>query len=361
MLKKSNTKFAYFRKVFALPLLFCLVFVYMVKAENGEIKKSNKIISQQISALQNTNFKTDSIAYGVNGTALYEEHPDLFFESEEAYNQHLLNKKNDDTLSPERRKQIKKVLEDIKQGKIDVAKTSEFKTIAEDLLNNYKYNSKKEDTAFVNGKFFTITLPEKSTDALRSSLKIKDGAKYFLNGVEISSEVFKSMNPYDIKSISVLNNKGNGEVYIKTKDAKLSNERSTEDNPWKISVGAHQKNKINNNTGSSYFIPFDSSKEEISKNSKQDNPWIIAVKAIAPPQKVSKTENSGYYSGTSVWIDNGNSKKEISDLTEEELLKLKIYLNAKETDWKTLKEQNPKLIKQLLEKHNNKNYVDKMK
>ena len=46
MLKKSNTKFAYFRKVFALPLLFLLFFVYMVKAKNTEIQKTNKMVEE---------------------------------------------------------------------------------------------------------------------------------------------------------------------------------------------------------------------------------------------------------------------------------------------------------------------------
>lgn len=60
MLKKSNTKFSYWRKVFALPLLFMIVFTYMVKAENREIAKSNKIV-EEMNNFNTKKSKSDTI------------------------------------------------------------------------------------------------------------------------------------------------------------------------------------------------------------------------------------------------------------------------------------------------------------
>lgn len=60
MLKKSNTKFSYWRKVFALPLLFILVFAYMVKAENREINKTNKMVTEMTN-FYNQKSKNDTI------------------------------------------------------------------------------------------------------------------------------------------------------------------------------------------------------------------------------------------------------------------------------------------------------------
>lgn len=335
MLKKSNTKFAYFRKVFALPLLFCLVFVYMVKAENGEIKKSNKIISQQISALQNTNFKTDSIAYGVDGTALYEEHPELFFESEEAYNQHLLNKKKVDTISP----------------KNSTKKAETYKVTASFLDSDAENPMMEELKNSANSDSFRID------DEKVSKSDFQEFFKKNIESEDVSFGFGKSAmdTPNPIKFFYAIKKENSEKVSAVLKLRALEAYKNYKTN---IETSANKENQYI--IGNSTITP-PQSKKESSAITKKDNPWIIGVKAIAPPQKVSKTENSGYYSGTSVWIDNGNSKKEISDLTEEELLKLKIYVNAKETDWKTLKEQNPKLIKLLLEKHNNKNDVDKMK
>ncbi|WP_417429138.1 M56 family metallopeptidase [Halpernia sp.] len=66
MLKKSNTKFSYWRKVLALPLLFSLVFAYMVKAENREIKKSNIEIANAILQIKNDTIKQDTVKAEIN-------------------------------------------------------------------------------------------------------------------------------------------------------------------------------------------------------------------------------------------------------------------------------------------------------
>lgn len=44
MITKNQTKYSYARKLFALPILFFMVFAYMVNAKNKEIKETNKAI-----------------------------------------------------------------------------------------------------------------------------------------------------------------------------------------------------------------------------------------------------------------------------------------------------------------------------
>ncbi|WP_018676761.1 M56 family metallopeptidase [Riemerella columbina] len=50
MLKKSHTKFAYLRKVAALPMVFILTFAYAVNTQNNEIKELNAIVDEAVSA-----------------------------------------------------------------------------------------------------------------------------------------------------------------------------------------------------------------------------------------------------------------------------------------------------------------------
>lgn len=52
MLKKSKTKFGYARKIFALPLLFALTFIYLVNAKNKEITATNLVISKMVAELK---------------------------------------------------------------------------------------------------------------------------------------------------------------------------------------------------------------------------------------------------------------------------------------------------------------------
>lgn len=54
MLKKSRTRFAYVRKLLALPLLFILAFSYLVTAKNREIAETNKMIAETVAQLQDT-------------------------------------------------------------------------------------------------------------------------------------------------------------------------------------------------------------------------------------------------------------------------------------------------------------------
>ncbi len=56
MITKNKTKYSYARKLFALPILFFMVFAYMVNAKNKEIKETNKAIEIAVQEL-----KTDTL------------------------------------------------------------------------------------------------------------------------------------------------------------------------------------------------------------------------------------------------------------------------------------------------------------
>ncbi|MDP9954903.1 beta-lactamase regulating signal transducer with metallopeptidase domain [Epilithonimonas hungarica] len=57
MLTKNQTKYSYARKLFALPILFFMVFAYMVNAKNKEIKETNKAIEIAVNELKNDTIK----------------------------------------------------------------------------------------------------------------------------------------------------------------------------------------------------------------------------------------------------------------------------------------------------------------
>ncbi len=57
MLTKNQTKYSYARKLFALPILFFMVFVYMVNAKNKEIQETNKAIEIAVNELKNDTIK----------------------------------------------------------------------------------------------------------------------------------------------------------------------------------------------------------------------------------------------------------------------------------------------------------------
>ncbi len=60
MITKNKTKYSYARKLFALPILFFMVFAYMVNAKNKEIKKTNKAIEIAVTELKNDTIKPNA-------------------------------------------------------------------------------------------------------------------------------------------------------------------------------------------------------------------------------------------------------------------------------------------------------------
>ena len=57
MLTKNQTRYSYARKLFALPILFFMVFAYMVNAKNKEITETNKAIEIAVNDLKNDTIK----------------------------------------------------------------------------------------------------------------------------------------------------------------------------------------------------------------------------------------------------------------------------------------------------------------
>ncbi|MNK34465.1 BlaR1 peptidase M56 [compost metagenome] len=57
MLIKNQTKYSYARKLFALPILFFMVFAYMVNAKNKEITETNKAIEIAVNEIKNDTIK----------------------------------------------------------------------------------------------------------------------------------------------------------------------------------------------------------------------------------------------------------------------------------------------------------------
>jgi len=57
MITKNQTKYSYARKLFALPILFFMVFAYMVNAKNKEITETNKAIEIAVNEMKNDTIK----------------------------------------------------------------------------------------------------------------------------------------------------------------------------------------------------------------------------------------------------------------------------------------------------------------
>lgn len=57
MITKNKTKYSYARKLFALPILFFMVFAYMVNAKNKEITETNKAIEIAVNEMKNDTIK----------------------------------------------------------------------------------------------------------------------------------------------------------------------------------------------------------------------------------------------------------------------------------------------------------------
>ena len=63
MITKNKTKYSYARKLFALPILFFMVFAYMVNAKNKEIEETNKAIEIAVKELKNDTIKPKQSAF----------------------------------------------------------------------------------------------------------------------------------------------------------------------------------------------------------------------------------------------------------------------------------------------------------
>ncbi|WP_370900419.1 M56 family metallopeptidase [Chryseobacterium gossypii] len=61
MLQKPKTKFGYARRIFALPVIFSVAFVYLIDARNQEIKATNMEIEKAVSQIKENKIRRDTI------------------------------------------------------------------------------------------------------------------------------------------------------------------------------------------------------------------------------------------------------------------------------------------------------------
>lgn len=231
MLKKSNTKFSYWRKVLALPLLFSLVFAYMVKAENREIKKNNQKISLIVSSIKKDTIKKDTVARGKDATKEYSEHPERFYDSQAAHQAKLD--------AEQARKDAEQAVLDAKQAKFietQARKGAKKAKIAQEKARIDQIQAQK------NAKISRIDQDKTAKDEIRNaqnfsfqSINTKTKPIIFIDGVENDKIAMKDLNKFKIKSINIIKSKtgGKDEVRIET------NGKKVDDDPWIINVGAH--------------------------------------------------------------------------------------------------------------------------
>ncbi|MFC6268670.1 M56 family metallopeptidase [Frigoriflavimonas asaccharolytica] len=345
MLKKSNTKFSYFRKVFALPLLFCLVFAYMVKAENREIRKD--IISQenQISKIKNDT---------VNAETLYQE---ILVKLDPE------QRKVMESLDPATLKNLKSVLKDVREKSIAgkkkgeryqvstqlintedyLAKTNQLAVASEQNLAEYRHSKSnavhaqldsmivQHNTKLENDKVYKanneadITKLKLISDKIRidNEAKLKN-PKYYLDNIEISSAKFKNINPNDIKSVTVEKIDGNGKIYIESKSGNLDVEKQGLKNaPFKTIVSANSQQFLKNNdviysASSSYITDEDSTENETIVNDKNLKNADVYINGKLSDEKTAKALNPKKIKTVNIKRNkhNGEEKNEVRITTK---------------------------------------------
>lgn len=379
MLQKPQTKFAYARRIFALPVLFTVAFAYMVNAKNKEIAETNIQIEKAVSEI-----KRDTISPKNNVDQIVESQEAKLSKAGEklklqsdklktlsekskekaAELKKIANEKGDKSYEFElKAKELKqlsvemdKIVDRDKQFEIDL---DQLMNTREKVLSQLGPNSKLEDVklerVFPNGDNYRIKIhgnKEKSVDVneflYSKEFKEKSGMtdkeirnlqegigqrlgkvnKFYINGKDLmanSDEVKKIANEYSIKGYnfndlpSFLSKKELSKKELR-KLEKLTKERSA------------TEKKL----------------QEIRKEQRelQDNPWIISVDAHATPgTKII---------GTSSYIDfdqldrkavetaKGYHSDRIKNIIKTDLDdNVKIYINGKSSTRKDMSNLKP--------------------
>ena len=183
MLKKSQTKYSYARRILALPLLFTLAFIYLVTAKNKEIAITNFEVEKMISEIKKDTIISKDVAYGTDGTELYKKNPELFFDNDSLNEKPLADLQNQIS---EKQKQIepyRKVLQ-AKSGEAQKIST-ELRKKSEELQ---KLSAKKD---FENPKFKAL---EKEMDLLGSKLDGLFSTEDFKLNEKLMEKNFKDLD-----------------------------------------------------------------------------------------------------------------------------------------------------------------------
>ncbi|MDY3547299.1 M56 family metallopeptidase [Riemerella anatipestifer] len=147
MLKKSKTKFAYIRKVLALPLVFSMVFIYAVNTKNKEIIALNKVIEHKVNDLGNRNNPKD--------------------EASKLVSQESKNRDNDKAISQESVYEVKNKNTEVKIDTLKKPDRDFRKAIQKEQKKIDKYRKALESERKKEGKIRT------KIEKLRSSISVK--------------------------------------------------------------------------------------------------------------------------------------------------------------------------------------------
>ncbi|MBV6881315.1 M56 family metallopeptidase [Epilithonimonas ginsengisoli] len=186
MLTKNQTKYSYTRKLFALPILFFMVFAYMVNAKNKEITETNKAIEIAVNELKNDTIKPqtselDSLSAEhqtqtrVYSEALQEDHLKMSVISKKMAEKGkelsaLKKAKKDET--PEY-KALEKDLETLAGQMENIVTSDNYKNNIKGLENNAEAVAKIYDSPEFKKRIADVEKKAKETEAYYNSPKFK--------------------------------------------------------------------------------------------------------------------------------------------------------------------------------------------
>jgi hypothetical protein len=183
MLKKSKTKFSYARRIFALPLLFAIAFIYMVNAKNKEIKSTNLAIEKLVSSIKKDTIAPKNAALGTDGTNITTKNSELFLESDSLQNKFLTDVQKEISVKEKEIEPYQKLMLSKNEEGQKISKT--LKKKSEELQ---KLAAKKE---FDHPKF---KLLEKELEQLGAKLNAVFDNDDFKNNQKILDTNFKDLD-----------------------------------------------------------------------------------------------------------------------------------------------------------------------
>ena len=186
MLTKNQTKYSYARKLFALPILFFMVFAYMVNAKNKEITETNKAIEIAVNELKNDTIKPQTSELDdlstdhqrqtrVYSDALQEDHLKMSAISKKMADKGkelsaLKKAKKDET--PEY-KALEKDMETLASQMEDIVSSDNYKNNIKGLEEHSEAIAKMYDSPEFKKRIADVEKKAKETEAYYNSPKFK--------------------------------------------------------------------------------------------------------------------------------------------------------------------------------------------
>lgn len=186
MLTKNQTKYSYARKLFALPILFFMVFAYMVNAKNKEITETNKAIEIAVKELKNDTIKPQTSEFDdlsadhqrqtrVYSDALQEDHLKMSAISKKMADKGkelsaLKKAKKDETSEY---KALEKDMETLASQMEDIVNSDNYKNNIKGLEENSEAIAKMYDSPKFKKKIADVEKKAKETEAFYNSPEFK--------------------------------------------------------------------------------------------------------------------------------------------------------------------------------------------